>query len=518
MWRRILGMGLVAATLGLLAYPAWSQKLSTAACPTTGGTLRYGLVRDPIGFDPHIDYGASSSSMQGNLYDGLVQYNPNAEIAPDLAVSWTQPSASTYVFTLRRGVTFHDGSPFTAADVVATFQRIMNPATGATWQSTFADLIASVRAVNDTTVEVRLKQPNATFLLMLASPEAYVISEKWATAGGDFKHAENGTGPFRLVSFEPNARYVLQRYPGAWHPACLDGVVEQPILDDRARVDALRSGQVDFIEYVPWQDFQTFSKSSDYHLYQGFDAYNIVRLNPNRPPLNNPKVRQALNFLISRKTIALTAFGGLAEPMTGFLFRRDQWVYNPQVDTVWRDDPQHALALLREAGVSPQDLHLDFTSTSLSVHLDSAQAIVTMLKAVGVTVTLHLIDVPELLQERLNGNYMMLMDGLNLAWPDPDVYYGYYHSGGIAYAAGVNFKDPALDQLLEEGRRTVDQAKRKVIYNDAERLLYQDAPWVYLVFRPQGEATRSYVKSYFHLQRQLGSYSTKYFGQVYIQK
>ena len=518
MSRRIVGLGIGVAILGLLVYPAWSQKITTAACPAVGGTLRYGLVRDPIGLDPHIDYGASNSSMQGNLYDGLVQYDRNGQVAPDLALSWTQPAPSTYVFKLRQGVVFHDGTPLTAADVVATFQRIMDPSNHATWQATFVDLVAGVRAVDDVTVEVALKRPNAVFLLMLASPEAYVISKKWMAAGGDFKHAENGTGPFRLASYEPNTRWVLQRYPGAWHQACLDGIVETPILDDRARVDALKSGQADFIEYVPWQDYAAFSKSPDFKLYTGFETYNIVRLNPSRPPLTNPAVRQALNFLVNRRTISLTAFGGLADPMTEFLFRPDQWVYNPKVDQVWRYDPQHALVLLREAGVAPQDLHLDFTSTTLSVHLDSAQAIVAMLKTAGVTVNLRLIDVPELLQERLNGNYMMLMDGLSLAWPDPDVYYNYYHSGGVAYAKAVNFKDPALDQLLEQGRATVDQASRKAIYNNAERLLYQDAPWIYLVFRPQGEAARSYVKGYVHLQHQLGSFSTKYMGSVYIQK
>src|SRR6516164_3510120 len=135
MSRRIVGLGIGVAILGLLVYPAWSQKITTAACPAVGGTLRYGLVRDPIGLDPHIDYGASNSSMQGNLYDGLVQYDRNGQVAPDLALSWTQPAPSTYVFKLRQGVVFHDGTPLTAADVVATFQRIMDPSNHATWQA-----------------------------------------------------------------------------------------------------------------------------------------------------------------------------------------------------------------------------------------------------------------------------------------------------------------------------------------------------------------------------------------------
>ncbi len=504
--------------LSLVWHPAFGQNVAPS-CQVVGGTLRYGLVRDPIAFDPHINYGASSSSLQGNVYDSLVRYDPDGKLAPALAVSWTQPQPAVYMFRLRRGVTFHDGSPFAAADVAFTFKRILDPETHATRQKDLEGLLGGVRVVDPYTLEVRLKHPSATFLDMLAGREMYIVSQKWAAAGGDFKKQENGTGPFRLAGYEPNVRYVLERYPRAWDPACLDRVEEIPILDDQARVYALRSGQAEFIEYVPWQDMEYFFRTRGFRVYRGYEVFNMVRLNPQRPPLNNPKVRQALNFAINRETVSLTAFGGQAQPMDGFLIRRDSWAYDPETSKVWKSDPQRALALLKEAGIQrPQDVRLAFDSTTLTVHLDTAQVVATMLRSLGIAVDLHLMDVPTLIQKRVTGDYTMMMDGLSLPWEDPDVYYQYFHSTGTAYAAAVRFKNDRLDQLLDEGRQLADRAKRKVIYSQVERILSQEAPWLFVVWRPQAEAARSAVNGYHRLPGGLGTYTPAYLNRVWIER
>lgn len=504
--------------LSLLWHPTFGQSVAPS-CKVMGGTLRYGLVRDPIAFDPHVNYGASSSSLQGNVYDSLVRYDPDGKIVPALAASWSQPQPAIYVFRLQRNVTFHDGSAFTAADVAFTFKRVLDPEAHATRQKDLEGLLDGVRVADPYTIEVRLKHPSATFLDMLAGREMYVVSRKWAEAGGDFKKAENGTGPFRVASYEPNVRYVLERYPRAWDPACLDRVEEIPILDDRARVNALRSGQAEFIEYVPWQDIEYFFRTRGYRAYRGFDVFNMIRLNPQRPPLNNPRVRQALNFAINREAVSLTAFGGQAQSMDGFLIRKDSWAYNPETSKVWKSDPPRALALLKEAGIQrPQDVRLSFDSTTLTVHLDTAQVVATMLRSLGIEVDLHLMDVPTLVQKRVTGDYTMMMDGLSLPWGDPDVYYQYFHSTGTAHAAAVKFKDDRLDQLLDEGRRLTDRTKRREIYSQVERILYQDAPWIFAVWRPQAEAASTAVKGYFRLPGGLGTYTPAYLNRVWIEK
>ncbi len=507
---------LVVTVLGIAALV---QGASPGACTVRGGTLRYGLLRDPVGLDPHVNYGATSSSLQGNVYDTLVTYDAHAKLIPALAASWSQPQPTVYVFRVRPNVAFQDGSPLTPADVLFTFRRILDPQTHATRQKDLEGLLDTVRAAGADTVEVRLKHPSATFLDMLAAKEMFIVSKRWADAGGDFKKSMNGTGAFRLASYEPNVRYVLERSPGAWAPACLDRIELVPIMDDRARVNALRSGQIDFLEYLPWQDTEFFMRARDFRVHRGFEVFNMVRLNPARPPLTNPKVRQALNFAINRETASLTAFGGQAQLMDGFLIRKDSWAYNPETSKIWRYDPARALALLKEAGYArPQDLHLLFESTTLTVHLDSAQVIATMLRSFGVTVDLKLIDLPTLLQKRVSGDYMMAMDGLSLPWNDPDVYYQYFHSTGTAYAAAVHFKDDRLDQLLDDGRRLLDRERRKAIYADVERVLYREAPWIFVVWRPQAEVTAGRVKGYVRLPGGLGTTSPAYLNRVWIEK
>jgi peptide/nickel transport system substrate-binding protein len=494
--------------------------LSAPACGARGGQVKFAIHRDPIGLDPHVNYGATSSSLQGNVYDSLVQYDPQGRLSPGLAESWAQPQPSTYVFRLRRNVFFHDGSPFSADDVVYSFQRILDPQTRATRHSILQTILQGVRAVDPATVEVRLKLPTATFLEMLAGREMYIVSRRWAERGGDFKTAMNGTGPFKLTGYEPSVRYVLERNANAWSPPCLDRIELVPYQDDRARVNALKSGQVDFIEYLPWQDTEFFFRERGFRVYRGFDVFNMVRLNTNRPPINNPKIRQALNFIVNRQTIAIVAFGGQGQPMDGFLLRKDSWAYNLQTSKVWKYDPERAMTLLREAGVQrPQDLRLVFESSPLSVHLDSAQVILAALRSFGITVDFRVIEVPVLLQKRTSGDYMLMMDGLSLPWSDPDVYFEYFHSsGGTAHAVGARFKNERLDQLLEEGRRTTDQTRRKAIYADVERILANEAPWIFALWRPQAETGRSTIKGYLRLPGGLGTYTTAYFERLWVER
>jgi peptide/nickel transport system substrate-binding protein len=518
---------LVIVALVLSGLPALGQSAppqpagSTAApgaCPARGGVLKFGIARDAVGLDPHLNYGVTSWSVQGNVYDTLVQYDPQGRISPALAESWTQPAPTRYVFKLRRNVTFHDGSPFTAADVLYSFQRIRDPATRAYRQRDLDTLLDSATAPDPFTVDVRLKSPSATFIDMLARPEMYIASRRWADGGGDFRKAAVGTGPFRLTNYEFGVRYILERNPTAWNSPCLDRVELYPFQDDRARVNAIKSGQVDFIEYLPWQDIEFFFRERGYKVYRGRELFNLVRLNPNRAPLNNPKVRQALNFAINRQSVSIVAFGGLAQPNEGFLIRSDSWAYNPQTSKVWKHDPERAVALLREAGLQPQDVRLTFESTPLSVHLDSAQVILQQLRSLGMQVEFRVIELPVLLQKRASGDYMMAMDGLSAPWADPDAYFVYFHSTGTQHAAAVRFKNERLDQLLEEGRQTVDRERRKAIYADVERILAQEAPWIFVLWRPQAEVGRSFVKGYERLPGVLGTATSGFFERIWIEK
>jgi peptide/nickel transport system substrate-binding protein len=254
---------------------------------------------------------------------------------------------------------------------------------------------------------------------MLAAREMYIVSKAWGDRGGDFKRTMNGTGSYRLVSYEPHVRYVLERYAKAWNPPCIDRIEMTPINNDHARMDALKSGQVDFTEYVIWQETEYFFTHPGFRVYRGRDLFDFVRLNPNRPPLDRPQVRQALNFAINRQTINIVAFRGQGLPMEGFLTKPDSWAYNPETSKVWKYDPKRAVALLAGAGLKPQDLHLTFEADPGPETFDPAQVILTELRQLGVNVDFKIIDIPTLVKKRANGDYLLLMDGKSLPWNDP---------------------------------------------------------------------------------------------------
>jgi ABC-type transport system substrate-binding protein len=481
----------------------------TTAAPKAGGVLKVALLRDPTGWDPHINYGATTYTFQNNVYEQLVRYSAKGTLEPALALRWETPDPTTYLLHLRKNVRFHSGNPFTAEDVKFSIERILDPGTNATRAREFS-VVQSVAVVDPHTVRITLKRPSAPFLDLLAAGEAMIADAKWARAGGDFKKATSGTGPFKLGPFETGVRYTLVKNPDYWDAPLpyLDRVELATIGKDEQRVSALRTGAVDLAEYIPWQEIKPLEKDPAVRVYVGYDTFNVIRLNPKRPPFDNPKVRQAFNYLVDRKEIMDLAWGGIGRPFGAGLIPEGHWAFPRALQSSWSHDPARARRLLAEAGVNPGATRLTFDSTTLTVHMDSAQIIVTQLQRAGFTqVDLKPMDVPTQQRKRVSGEYQLMMDGFSLPWPDPDFYTAFFGTGGASYARAVEFSDPALDRLLDEGRSTLDRARRAAIYAQVEARLVELAPWVFLHWRPQAEASRATVGGYVRLPGALGNKS-----------
>jgi peptide/nickel transport system substrate-binding protein/glutathione transport system substrate-binding protein len=486
---------------------------------TPGGTLVFGLLRDPIGFDPHINYGASSSSLQGNIYDTLIDYAEDGSLTGSLAEQWeVSDDGLNYTFTLREGVVYQGGEPFTAEDVVFNFDRILDEATGATRRAELSNM-GAYEATDEMTVAIEMPAPYATLLAVLATPEVAIASKSWLESGVDPVTEMNGTGPFTLDSFEPEVKYTLVKNPEYWKPGLpyLDSIEQVPILDDNARMNALRSGDINFVEYVPWQNMAELEGDSNYTLWKGFDLYNIVRLNPNIPPLDNPLVRQALNYAMDREAIIAVAFGGEGLPMTAGLFPPASPWYNQELDGHWSYDPDLAMELLTQAGVDPSTITLDFTAATISVHMDTAQVVAQQLEDLGFTVNIIQQDVPSLTERRTTGDYQLMQDGLSLSYPDPDAYSVYFAIDGASYARGVNYENQELNDLLDQGRSEIDEAQRKATYAEFEAALFEDAPWLFLLFRPQAEAGIAGIQGYVRIPG-LGLRSEAFMENIWIEQ
>ena len=486
---------------------------------TPGGTLVFGLLRDPIGFDPHINYGASSSSLQGNIYDTLIDYAEDGSLTGSLAESWeVSDDGLNYTFILREGVVYQGGETFSAEDVVFNFDRILDEATGASRRAELSNM-GAYEATDALTVAVEMPAPYATLLAVLATPEVAIASMAWLESGVDPVTEMNGTGPFMLDSFEPEVKYTLVKSPTYWKPGLpyLDSIEQVPIPDDNARMNALRSGDINFVEYVPWQNMAELEDDSNYTIWKGFDLYNIVRLNPNIPPLDNPQVRKALNYAMDREAIIAVAFGGEGLPMTAGLFPPESPWNNQELDGHWTYDPDLAMELLTEAGVDPSTVTLEFTAATISVHMDTAQVVAQQLEQLGFTVNIIQQDVPSLTERRTTGDYMLMQDGLSLSYPDPDAYSLYFAIDGASYARGVNYENEALNDLLDQGRSTIDDEERKAIYAEFEAALFEDSPWLFLLFRPQAESAAANVQGYVRIPG-LGLRSEAFMENIWIEQ
>ena len=225
-------------------------------------------------------------------------YNPAGELIGNLAESFGWVDNTTFEVKLRKGVVFHDGSELTQGDVIFSINRILDKATAATNAAKLAD-VDTVEAGDNNAVRFKLKQSNATLPLVLADNSSLIVSEKWMKSGVDPKATMMGSGPFTFVERQPGVAVILKKFDRYFMPGLpyLDGITFQPMADDTARVTALRSGSVDFIDYVPYNQMDVIQKSPDLVFKSdsslGFGWLGFVA---DAAPVNDIKVRQAFAY------------------------------------------------------------------------------------------------------------------------------------------------------------------------------------------------------------------------------
>lgn len=476
--------------------------------PKEGGVLNFSILRDPGGLDPHISHGGPSYYLNGNVYENLVTYLPDGSIIGELSDDWEQVDDVTYIFNLKQGVKFHDGSEFNADDVVATIERIKDPNTRATLGGNLSN-IKEVNVKSEYTVEMVLNKPNMAFLIELADRTTYIISADDYESGFDFNQEMNGTGPFMLEDYEPNRYYEIIKNPN-YHvngKPYLDKVIMTPIPDTAARMNSIKSGEADVVEYVPWEELDSLS---DFNVYRAFGTFNWIRLNTSVPPLDNVKVRQALAHIIDREAMVELAWGGFAKPITGIPQQEGDQYYFPEFENYYTTDHDKALELLKEAGYnSPADVPaLKLGTTVNPVLKDTGMVALQQFLDFGLDVEFETFESPVLIANRVDGTYVMQQDGGGFTVPDPDAYRTLFHSEtGTAYATGAGYKNTELDKLLEEGVRTSSKEEREKIYRQAFEILLEDTPVIFELYRVQGTAFNKNLQGYEEFAPNIANYA-----------
>ena len=491
------GFGL--APLLRLSESAFAAPALQEGTPKPGGILKVGLQADPTALDPQKEGLTAIWHVIEHIYNGLTRIKPDLSIEPALAEGWEiSEDGTSYMFVLREGVTFHDGTPLKASDVKFSLERIVDPATGSTNAAELASM-ESVEATDDRTVVVTLKAPDASFLATLAGGTCVIYSEAFVKANNnDVSQVAMGTGPFKFVEYVPNTRIVLERNENYWEEGLpyLDGIEMTIASDDTARTAAVVSGTVDFIEYAPLRDIPALEQDPSLTL-AGDSNTNIrfIGLNLSREPFDKPEVRQAIAAVVDREAMLGPTVFGYGTP-TEVLFPPDFWAALQQ--EVRPPDVERAKALMAEAGLA-DGFSTTITSWSQYSFLSNAAVVLQeQLRQIGIEAELNLVENATMIDQVYVGkDYDIAVTGES-AYVDPNTLIVQNFKTG-ENGNFVNYSNAEVDALIEEGIAATDQAERAEIYQEIQRILLEDLPWINLFVANQFEAMKSHVKGYVHI-------------------
>jgi len=471
--------------------------VATIACGRTAPG-RAGLVYyesyDPRSLDPALSTDVPTGEMVTLAFDGLTQFDPDGRLEPALADRWTaSPDGRRYVFHLRAGVKFHNGTPLTAAAVRASFLRVLAPGTrgGRPWplypiagaEEYAAGRAAGVRGMtlrDDSGLAFTLTEPLAIFPKFLAMPVASVAP---APAPPELGQRPIGTGPWRFVAWQHDDALTFARNADYWGGAPLaDTLIVRIVPEPLTRAAEFEAGRLSVIE-VPFGETARWRAQHPGWLVEK-PALRVVyvALNNRRGPLSDTRVRRAINQAVNVPEILATVYGG-----RGILARGAIPPALAGSDTTRRAygyDPAAARRLLAEAGYAG-GVDLQLWRTASNVELSrAAQAIQSQLAAAGVRVELVERDASSQREAARKGQADMVILDWWADYPDADNFlYPLFYSG--SFGAGGNYafySDAVTDSLILAARRTTDDAGRSALYRRIDDRVYAAAPWLYLWF------------------------------------
>jgi peptide/nickel transport system substrate-binding protein len=438
------------------------------------GNLIAAIAGEPDQLDPQKTSAYFSFEVLENVFDTLVEPDANLEMRPALAESWTVSSDQlTWTFHLRKGVTFQDGSPFTADDVVYSYRRIIDEKLANVDKFS---AVTDVSAPDDDTVLIRVKQPTPNLLTNLGGFKGMAIVQRKNVESGQIATHPVGTGPFAFASQKSGDSIMLAANPHYWggRPK-VPGVTFRFISEPSTALSALQAGEIDWTDSIPTQRVAQLKNDDSIKLAvtPGND-YWYLALNEAREPWKDARVRQAIAYAIDRKAIVQATSYGTATANQLAIPQGNPW-YTPY-DT-YRYDIEKAKSLLAEAGASPETLDMLVTSEYPET-VTAAQVIADNLKPLGITVNIRTVDFATWLDEQNTGNFDMLMMGwLGNIDPD-DFYYAQHHTDGSSNAQ--KFSNPDVDRLLDAGRVETNQQARHADYAKAATIIADQVSYIYL--------------------------------------
>jgi peptide/nickel transport system substrate-binding protein len=460
----------------------------------------------PADLDPALAIDTDSYMIISNVFDGLTKYTRGTtEIEPNLATSWDSPDSMTYIFNLREGVTFHDGTPFNAESVKYSFDRVQEMFGPPSY---LFDVINKTEVLDTYTVQVILNYDFAPFPSIMANPVASIVSPTAAEELGDnFNENPVGTGPYMFESWDLGNDLTLvsneDYYAG---PPQIETVIFKSILEATARKTAIEQGELDVVvsgRILP-ADLPDLQTNPDIEIYEGVgSAIEYLGFNTLVTPLNDSRVREAIAYAIDYEAIIEDAVGGFAERVAGpippsILGYKDM----PLIER----DLAKAQQLLDDAGYSDGfDLTLTYNIDSIE-RREVAEIIRNSLDEVGITISIKGLDWESALDEYLDMGHEIMLNTWFPDYFDPDSYlFPQFHSwsaapGGANIFGLENFE---IDTLIDEALIETDQDERVSIYGEAQELIVEELPCLFLYVPIEFEVIRFNVENWVYSPSQI---------------
>lgn len=488
-------------------------------------TMVVALTQAPASLDPADHRDRSAETVIRNMFDGLVTRDNTSGVHLELASSIDWIDDTTLQIELKQGVKFHDGSEMTADDVVFTFNRIIQenaidyPEPHTSPRKGLISPLESIENTGDYSVRMNFNAPWPPAMQMLVHqqilPKAYL--EKVGTQG--FLEQPIGTGPFKFVSASDGLDEVVMERFDDYHggatdlepvgTACVDQVVFRAIPEASTRVAALLAGEVHIIQEVPLDMIDSLEANPDIQVKTAPGTQpKWIELNVSKPPFDDARVRQALNYAIDKELLIQEIYGGRAVALPGALSPYNNFVNESLVPYPY--NPDQAKALLAEAGWqdSDGDGYLDKDGQTLSFTIDTleswrslAEAVANLLQGEGIDANVRFWEYSVVLPQLQAGDRMAYLDDWGDSAFDPVGHFEAKWHGfvdGEPYGRGnfSGYSNERVNELIKLGEVTVDEAERQGYYDEAQQLVYDEAPAIFLILPEEAEAASILVENW----------------------
>jgi len=454
-------------------------------------TLIVAVMSSPTNLDSSVGADNVSSRMFDLVYSGLIKVTPNFDYAPDLATKWETPDDKTIIFHLNPNAKFHNGQPVKASDVKWTYESLMNPTFVTSKRSGYA-AVDHIETPDQQTVIFKLKEANAGIFDNL--------TVGILPTGADtnvYKTRPIGCGPYKLIEYRPDDRLEFEAFD-QWHGGApkIKHITVRIIPDATTRILEMRRGTVNFeVNQIPFENVAEFEKNPDFTVVKSSGSiYQYLALNMKDPALAKPLVRQAIAHAIDREQIIRDIQRGYAQP-TETMLAEGHWARATNLPT-YDYDPAKAKQLLAQAGY-PNGLNLVIKTSTDAEANSRAQVMQATMKKAGINLSIQSNEMSTFFADIGKGNFQMYSLSRN-GIADPDFYYVIFYSQNTP-PNGQNrgyYANPHLDQLLIAGHSTFDRAKRKPIYDEVQKIVATDLPYVSLYMQSNVAIMRKGINGY----------------------